>query len=62
VCLQESIASLEGFEHEEGITFSHDTFTCNQDIKKKGGILIDFFGHYVLENSSLFRVNNNVIS
>lgn len=35
VCLQEPIASLEGFERDKGITFSHDTYTCRQDIKKK---------------------------
>jgi len=58
VCLQESIASLERFEHEKGIIFSHNTFTYTQDIKKKGGTLID----YVPENSSLFGVRNHVIS
>jgi len=61
VCLRESIASLEGFEHEKGIIFSHDTFTFSQDIKKKGGTVINIYGHYVPENSSLFRVRNHVI-
>ena len=27
LCLQESIASLEGFEHDNGIISSNDTFT-----------------------------------
>jgi len=62
VSLQESIASLERFEYEKGIIFSHDTFTCSQYIKKKGDTLVDFCGHYVPENSSLFGVRNHVIS
>lgn len=62
VCFQETIASLEILKHEKGIILSHETFICNQYIKKKGGTFVDFCSHYVLEYSSLFGVRNHVFS